>query len=140
MLVVIMAIGAAIAGVGIGGRWLMLINAGTIMFIAAAAFVSRLSAFDLVVSVVMVVLGFVAGLEWRRRRRRLSRRLAAGGTAWGAWPGVSDSGSMSCSGYRFGGGDSGSGGATESWSDWSSDSGGSGGGDSGGGGGGDGSD
>jgi hypothetical protein len=144
MFVLILAIGAFIAGVGIGALWIQWITIGALVFIAGAAVVSSISAFDLIVSVFMVVLGFVIGGRWRPRTRRPGRRRMAqsgsDGAAWSSWSSWTDCGSTSSRVESFGGGDSGGAGASASWSDSSSggDSGGgdSGGGDSGGGGGG----
>lgn len=147
MFVLLWAIGAFIAGVGIGALWIQWITIGALVFIAGAAVASSISAFDLVVSVFMAVLGFVIGGRWRprtRRRRRRASQSGSDGAAWSSWSSWTDSGSTSSSVESFGGGDSGGAGASAIWSDSSSggDSGGgdSGGGDSGGGSGGGGSD
>jgi peptidoglycan/LPS O-acetylase OafA/YrhL len=59
MFVLVMAIGALIAGVGIGGRRIGWVVVGTYGFIAGAAAISPISAFDMTVSFFMAVLGLV---------------------------------------------------------------------------------
>jgi hypothetical protein len=75
------------ARVGTGARWITLINAGTIVLIAAVAFISRISAIDLIVSFCMAVVGFVGGLSNGNARR--------GGRGAGR-PRVRRSGAVAC--------------------------------------------